>query len=293
MVVIQQDNWHIALDPDNGSCFRLCRYDDMDVFAARLADVTSSFLPVISAHFPLVPFSNRIRKGQCGFEGRQIELNPNAPGEKHPLHGMGWISAWEVTDQSDNSIGLAMTHEAGEWPWRFEAKQKISVRGKKLKLCLSVTNADASAMPAGLGFHPFFNDLKTASIKFDAKGVWIPDKECLPDKWEPSGGDYDFSNGRELSDLSLDHCFTEWHGLTEIAWHNKPFKLHLNGSENLRYAALYVSQRNQCFCFEPVSHVHNALNVEHPETQGIRTLLPGETMTAEFSIEVVPKAPSF
>ena len=52
--------------------------------------------PLDCASFPLVPFANRIRGGRFTFRGREIVLRPNLAGDPSPLHGQGWLAAWEI-----------------------------------------------------------------------------------------------------------------------------------------------------------------------------------------------------
>jgi aldose 1-epimerase len=51
-----------------------------------------------TACFPLAPFSNRIAHGRFSFGGREVALAPNFPDSDHPhpLHGFGWLAAWET-----------------------------------------------------------------------------------------------------------------------------------------------------------------------------------------------------
>jgi aldose 1-epimerase len=56
-----------------------------------------------AASFPLVPFCNRIREGRFSFRGREVTLATNMPGDPSPLHGHGWLSAWEVEKASETT----------------------------------------------------------------------------------------------------------------------------------------------------------------------------------------------
>ena len=47
-----------------------------------------------AACFPLVPYSNRVFDGAFAFRGREVRLARNNPPQRHPLHGLGWRSAW-------------------------------------------------------------------------------------------------------------------------------------------------------------------------------------------------------
>ncbi|HWK51102.1 MAG TPA: hypothetical protein VNR40_14515, partial [Steroidobacter sp.] len=69
-----------------------------------------------SACFPLVPFSNRVRDGYFEFQRQRVQLSPNMPGQKHPMHGSGWRRAWTLTTHDDAHAELVLRHTASEWP---------------------------------------------------------------------------------------------------------------------------------------------------------------------------------
>src|SRR4051812_27802632 len=74
-----------------------------------------------AASFPLVPYVNRIRGGRFDFRGREVRLAPNMPGDPSPLHGQGWLGAWDVDEHRETRAVLSFRHAAGEWPWDYEA----------------------------------------------------------------------------------------------------------------------------------------------------------------------------
>ena len=76
------------------------------------------------ASFPLVPYVNRIRGGPFTFRGREVVLQPNMAGDTSPLHGAGLAQCVDGGEPSDEHRAvLRFEHEAGEWPWAYEARQ--------------------------------------------------------------------------------------------------------------------------------------------------------------------------
>jgi len=284
---LKGDGWDIDIDPAQGSLFRHCRFKDTDIFRPiRTSSGLDGFAQFHAGHFPLVPFSNRIEDGRFEFEGKAVCLPVNAPVQTHPLHGQGWLAVWQITELSQSACQLRYDHRPGDWPWAYRARQSISVSGNVLRLELSLQNIGDSPMPGGLGFHPYFPDPGAAEMRFDSQGVWLPDEQRLPEEWTAAHDIFDFSRPRSLAGLSLDHCFTGIGPAAHIAWPAKSKQLTLRYSDNLRWAALYVAKEDNCFCFEPVSHAHNAVNMDNPAGQGVVTLSPDETMTAWCEYEV-------
>jgi len=148
-----------------------------------------------------------------------------------------------------------------------------------------VINESNSNMPCGLGFHPYFPDLENAYLSFDARGVWEADKDFLPTRHTAITDKYDFSNPRRLKFSWLDHCFTDV-GKAILSWDNQPMQIEITSSENLNKAAVYTAHDDNCFCFEPISHTHNALNMPDPVKQGMKILAQGASIQAWCEILV-------
>ena len=132
-----------------------------------------------SSCFPLVPYSNRIENGTFTFEGQELIIKKNHPGNIYPIHGNVWEHSWTVEHVSGARCVLSVTYhpETGGWPWAYQARQIIELEGAKLRIELSITNTGRRPFPAGLGLHPSFSNAKTAQVKFKAQSMWASDKQ--------------------------------------------------------------------------------------------------------------------
>lgn len=242
-----------------------------------------------AACFPLVPYCNRIRGGSFTFRGRQVRLAPNMAGDPSPLHGQGWLAAWQVQSQSEREAVLAFTHEAGEWPWSYEATQTFTLDDGGLHLKLDCRNASPGPMPCGLGFHPYSPCTSATRIETEVEEVWTVDEDVLPVARMPAEGRYRIADDPACG-RGLDNGYGGWSGrtlLTDPAW---PFELELS-SPSARYFQLYSPEQGAIFVAEPVTHANAALNEPEGDwpSLGIRLLEPGETMTLEARIAVRPR----
>src|SRR5262249_44247693 len=78
--------------------------------------------------YPLVPFSGRIANGRLAFDGEEIVLQPNWPGQRHPMHGDGWAQPWTVLRTDERSAEIEYVHDARSgWPFRYRARQSYRV----------------------------------------------------------------------------------------------------------------------------------------------------------------------
>ena len=240
------------------------------------------------ACFPLVPYVNRIRHGRFTFRGREVQMAPNMAGDISPLHGQGWLNPWSVEAASDRSAVLTFAHEAGEWPWRYEAVQRFELDEQGLSLALECRNLAGEPMPCGLGQHPYFRCADATTLATEVTDVWEIDANVLPVAKMRAIGRFDLFD-RLVCGLGLDHGFGGWGGRARMDDPYWPFKIELS-SPNAGFFQLYSPKSGGIFVAEPVTHANAALNApeeDWPEL-GLRVLAPGEAMRLDMRIDVRP-----
>ena len=239
--------------------------------------------------FPLVPYVNRIRGGTFTFRGRTIHLQPNMPGDPSPLHGQGWLNPWTVDESSGSTAVLTYDHDAGEWPWSYEARQHFELDERGLSMRLTCRNTSDEAMPCGLGFHPYFPCGPSTKLDTSVDCAWTVDEHVLPVSKVPAEGRYDLRD-RQVCGQSLDNGFGDWGGEARMADPDWPFDLRMSSPE-AKFFQLYSPPQGGIFVAEPVTHANAALN--HPESEwrelGIRVLGTGEAMSLDMRLDVLPK----
>ena len=241
-----------------------------------------------TASFPLVPYSNRIRGGCFAFRGRQVRIAPNMPPDPSPLHGQAWLGAWKVESASDFSATLVFRHDPGEWPWRYEARQRFDLTGTSLDIALSCHNLSDEPMPCGLGQHPYFPCTPETRLDTEVEGAWTIDENVLPVERVPAEGRYDLRN-RHVCGQDLDHGFDGWSGRGTIRTPREPFAIEMSSPE-ARCFQLYSPRAGGLFVAEPVTHTNAALNAPERDWPrlGLRVLEPGEEMILNARIAVLP-----
>jgi aldose 1-epimerase len=243
--------------------------------------------PVALASFPLVPFVNRVRGGTFDFRGRRVTLERNLIPDPSPLHGQGWLAAWEVECASDAAAELVYRHPPGEWPWAYEARQKFALDDKGLSVDLSCTNRSDEPMPCGLGHHPYFPCTPQTRIDTQVDSVWEIDEQVLPVAKLPATGRYDLAD-RLVCGQGLDHGFGGWGGRAVISDPALPFRIEMS-SPDARFFQLYSPASGGLFVAEPVTHANAALNEpeESWEELGLRVLDSGESMSLTMRVDVL------
>jgi aldose 1-epimerase len=239
--------------------------------------------------FPLVPFVNRVRNGSFNFRGRDVRLVPNMAGDPSPLHGQGWLAAWQVVRTDDTSAVLAFDHQPGEWPWAYRATQSFTLDDDGLTLTLVCTNRSEDPMPCGLGQHPYFPCGPDTRLDTFAEVVWTIDEHVLPVDEVPAIGRFNLVD-RAACGQNLDHGFGGWNGRAMISDPSWPFDVEMSSPE-ARFFQVYSPSSGEFFVAEPVTHANDALGVPESEWAklGLRVLPPGEQMAMTMRLDIRSK----
>ena len=237
-----------------------------------LTDVTDS------ACFPLAPFCNRLRDGHLRFRGREVQLPPNMPRQRHPLHGQAWQEPWTLESHTSNTATIRFRHSPGHWPWLYEVHQTVEVSETGILIAITLTNLDSAPMPAGIGLHPYFPSTEFTRLRTQVSSVQLTDGDTLvTGDTAPAELDYDLSD-RRISGSGLDHGFADWSGELEILYPD--YGVRMTASPNARWLQVYTPVDAAYFCAEPVTHANDAFAA--PETSwpdlGVKVLETGDTV---------------
>jgi aldose 1-epimerase len=277
-ITLMQGKWLVELSPQTGGSISRCDYDGQEMLRRASASGLVSGDARDHASFPLVPFSNRIENGVFIFDAERLELPRNMGDHPHTLHGHGWRGEWEVETQKPDSAVLVYNHEAGVWPWRYQATQQFSFSGDSFIVGLTVTNLGERAMPAGLGLHPYFARSEGVTLTTTVTHVWDATPQQIPIRRNLLPSSLDFSRGLKIADLNLDHCFAGWGKTAVIDWPGRRYRLHMDGDDNLGHLVVYTPKGEDFFCVEGVENMNNAFNwIGRGVETGARILAPGET----------------
>jgi len=242
--------------------------------------------PFGMAGFPLVPYSNRIGHGTFEWDGKRITLARNFPPEPHAIHGVGFERPWRCSARAGDSALLTLIHEPdASWPWPFEARQRITIAQRELVLDLTAINLAPRPVPLAFGHHPYFPQ-RDAYLTFCARGVWLAGDDGLPTERVKPTAKFDFSRATPVEQREVDHCFTGWTGPAHIAWPGKTWALEISGSPELPSAVVCIRRGDDGFCFEPVPHLNNALNLLDREP-AMPVVAPGKSFTARIRFRAV------
>jgi aldose 1-epimerase len=236
------------------------------------------------ACYPLVPYSNRIAGGHFEFGGRDVEVPRNRAGEPLPIHGDGWLSPWQVDAYGPERVRLVLDHSAGD-PYAWRAALTYALDGATLAMTLEVENTGRDAMPFGLGVHPFLARDVGTELAAPASGLWLSGEDWLPVRHVSTPPAWQFGVAYPLPDTLVNHAFSGWSGHAAVEWERRRMSLSIDADTD--YYVLYTPPGRDFFCFEPVDHPINAVNLPGGGgANGMTVLARGEQLMRQFSFTV-------
>ena len=277
-LVLRHDDMQLILDAARGAAILEFSWRDRPIFRPTPSSLGTD--PFAVACFPMVPYANRIARGRFNFGGRAVHLKRNSEADRHPLHGQGWRSPWEVFASTASSASLIFEGGADEWPWHYLAEQHLQLSHNALTTRLSIENLAQSPMPVMLGLHPYFCDPDQAQLQAETPRVWLTDNASLPTEEVATPLDWSLDRARSITAVPLDHCFTHWNGTAVIRWPDR--KVHIRAT-NCRYLHVYAPAGRDFFCVEPLSAATGALNRNRGEATVVQ---PGDRFEMQVSFAV-------
>lgn len=267
-----------AFAPAFGGALHWLTRDGVDILRRTAPGATD---PLAMTSFPLVPYANRIAHGRFDFDGQSHQLPLNFGDHPHSLHGLGWQAKWTATETGAAHVTMVHDH-AGMlgWPWPYRAEQRVSLTASDLSISLSLENLSDAPMPAGLGFHPYFEADEHTTLCFDADGLWLSTPDMLPDRQVPADTLGDWSRPAPvLGDSLIDNAYAGWTGPVQVVrGDGTGLTLSATGADWLH---VYRPPGERFFCAEPVTHMPDAIH-----RGGMPVLAPGATAHLSMTIAV-------
>lgn len=272
---IAAGEWAATLAPECGGAILSLTHAGRDVLRPAPAGATE---PLDVACFPLVPYANRIADGRFVWAGEAFHLPPTHPVSAHPLHGLGWITPWQVAAAGPGEVTMRLDHAAdAAWPWSFTAEQHVSLDGSGATLMLTIVSTDTRTMPVSLGFHPYFVREGARALRFAAGEMWLTDDALLPRTRVAADALGDWrADGVLMRDDLIDHCFIGWDGGARVVRDDGDLLVEAEGAPALH---VYIPPDGAFFCVEPVTAMPDAVNHDAAEA-----LQPGETRRVTMRI---------
>ena len=244
--------------------------------------------PLQMGSFPLFPYCNRIRDARFEFEGRTVDLTGDGNRFPHALHGHAWRRAWRVGTRTPSALELHFEHvpdvrRPGDWPFHYDAQQRIELIGGALHLTLSAHNRSDRPMPFGMGHHPYYPRTPHTQVHAQVQAMWHADRDVLPTHLGPHPAVDALRSGMSADAFDLDNNFAGWAHEAIVTWTDERRRLTLTAEAPFDHLVVFAPANEALLCVEPVTNTTDSFNAgETPEHTGGQVLMPGEAITARL-----------
>jgi len=241
----------------------------------------------------LVPWPNRVRRGQYTFAGQIYQLPVSGPVIGHALHGLAVYERWFEVERTPSSVtlGIDLVPQPG---WPFEVRVEVAYAmdaTSGLTITASAVNTGSVAAPFGAGFHSYFSlrghPLTDAVVQVPAARRLVVDDRQIPVADRPVAGTFDLRAGRKLGVDRFDDGFTE---LTYVDGRGTARVSTPSGGAEIWFDEAYrcvtvftiedLVRGIPAVAIEPQTCVPNAYN----SGDGLIVLRPGDTWTGSYGI---------
>lgn len=242
----------------------------------------------------LLPFPNRINRGQYHFEGKQYHLPINFG--RHAIHGFVYDKNLSIKSKAiEGSYAYVELEYINDgalegYPFKFAASiQYYLIKDSAFGCRTIVTNLDESTMPVGDGWHPYFK----LNEKVDDLMIKIPselrlevDKQLIPTGRFISNN---YSQPLRIGEMSLDTCFyigdQDRPAVTKI--HDPISDLTINiwqetGQEKYNYLQIFTPPSRDSIAIEPMTCAPDAFN----NKMGLIVLQPKQALDVSFGVSL-------
>ncbi len=244
----------------------------------------------------MIPYSNRIENGRFTFEGREYQLRN---GRGHAIHGDVFARPWRVVRERAGLLRCALRSADFadfNWPWPIDVEAELAVEGDVFAQRLRIRNRGRTPMPAGFGWHPYFNRTLTRPdepvlLQIRFTGVY-PDTNgnCIPaGPAAPVTPELDYSKAKPVPrDRRYDLCACGFDGRATIEWPESGVRLAWECSPNVTHFVYYNPIDRPYWAAEPAANANNGVNLlaKGDPTHGVIPLPAGGEVKAHFAIRV-------
>ncbi len=245
-----------------------------------------------ASSFVLIPYSNRLRDGHFTFSGRSYQLRDE---DKHAIHGDVRDRPWSVQERTENHVMLDFDSRNVanlNFPFPFAARLSYLLEDSSLLSRIELINSGTDSMPAGCGFHPYFNRRLPGStgeveLQLSVKGVYPGETPLPTGSAVPIEGYQDFSKQRPL-DVELDHCFAGWGRQAVMEWPGTRISARIEAEASMEHVIVFSPPGKEFFAIEPVTNANDGFNLyaKGDTNCGVVVLQPSESLTAGFRMQI-------
>jgi aldose 1-epimerase len=231
--------------------------------------------------YPMAPWCNRLPAGVTrDVAGGDLDLPSNFR-DGTAIHGQVARAPWSRID--DDTFRVRAGGDG--WPWPYEVEQVVAPSAGALEITLRLTNLGDTAMPAGLGIHPWFR--RPLRVRIAAAAAWDANPSPAAEA-SPVAGALDRRALVEMPD-GLD---ATWTVLDEppvtLEWPEAGIRAIMSTSPRVSFIVAASPAGIDAVAVEPETHAPAGVRrLLQGEPGALELLSPGETMTLAVRLAFV------
>ncbi len=283
-VVIADGPLEVTVLPEAGARLHRLRAFGHDVILAPADPATHLDDPFFWGSYVMAPWCNRIEARPTPIGERVVDLASNFP-DGTAIHGQVYVRPWMRAGEG----AFRISGGGDGWPWTYDVRMGIEVRGSTLRIDLGLTNTSSDPMPAGMGIHPWFR--KPLRVAVHAERYFADNLATEPEP-APVEGPYDLRNLGAMAD-GLDGT---WASLgeppVEFAWDDLGLRATMRTTPVVPYIVAASPGDIGAVAVEPETHAPQAVRrLLGGENGGLVMLPPGESlqMAIDLAFEQVDR----
>lgn len=278
-VVLRSDALEVVVLPEAGARVHSIRVHGYELLRTAVDSAVHLDDPFYWGGYHMIPWANRLDPGPQQILGQRVHLRRNHP-DGSAIHGLEYAARWEHVDAGRFQISGGQG--ATGWPWTYDAAIVYGLDGATLTIDYALTNTAERAMPAGLGFHPWFRTPSTLQIP----SAWVfADNNDPAVRPSPVTGALDLREPAPVA-VGTDAC---WVDLTEpavtLAWDDLGLQLTMAADDPAIVAVAARLSEIDAVAVELQTHapagVRRLLNAER---YAMHALAPGDTLRLRLTL---------
>ena len=241
----------------------------------------------------LAPFPNRLKDGRYSAGGEEFQFPLNDAERGNALHGFVLDKPFEVEQVTlapeKATIALIYRYSGDilHYPFPFSLRVTYTLKSPAdFELSLNMENTGNRELPAGLGWHPYFQ----LGVPADALELQLPpvEKISVDERMIPTGEKRAFTDFQKLTAIAgaaFDTGFllSSPGPVSEVHFGNGPARLCYWQDRAFPYLQVFIPPARQSIALEPMSCNIDAFH----NGEGLRILNPGERIEGKAGIRLL------
>ena len=277
ILVLEANDARAVVDPRRGGRFASVSLDGEELLVGPSSPDDRS---IRWGLYLMAPWPGRL--ANASFRWNDGDVTVSRTHGRHAIHGLVWNRSWDVVSATEREALLECPFPADDWPPGGRVRHRIRLGPGRLTLDAELL-AGAVAMPAAVGWHPWFRRRRGAvRVRLDAEAVLETAGLIPTGRLVPVTGRTDLRRATALGRRRLDHAYVDARSPTSIEWPDLALEIEFQPSPT----TVVVHTPSTGICIEPQTAWPNAFNLPR-DTQaraGVRVLPPGETLQASMTI---------